>query len=555
MEVNRTTNLVSVLVFAVIIVLFTGGTSRRISKESSDNTAAVNDSLNEAPPTPGGGMAINPDIIKRLYEKRGDLFSPKWDNGEKIVQLITAINNAPADGLIPDDYHLSDIERLTEKMVLSDEPAVEDIDRMELLLSDALFLLSSHLAAGRTDHETVDPQWKASGRSLKKNWSIYIDSTLNTNNITEILQNLTPRHRDYANLKKALVEYRQLEAMGGWGSFSTGLPKLEKGMRHPDVSLLRKRLAITQGFIEFEPEDEDLFDQALHDQVVVFQKRNGLEDDGIVGKSTVAALNIPIKDRIETIEANLERWRWISDDLGDSYIMVNAADFELQARENEVQAFQTRAIVGSSERQTPVFSALMKYMVLNPEWVVPPKILKLDVMPEVIKDSAYLVKKNMKILKMDGSEVESSSIDWKHASQRSFPYMIRQEPGQANPLGKIKFMFTNDYDVYIHDTPSRWLFTRNIRSFSSGCIRIENALQLAQYLLKDDHEWSPDRLQEAIDKGLKRTIVLKKPVPVHILYLTAWADDNGTAYFGKDIYDRDKKLINALKQGPDGKIR
>jgi len=551
MEISRTTNLVSGLIFAVIIILFTGGTTRRISKESFYNTTAVNDSLNEALPTPEGGMVFNRDIITSLYEKRGDLFSPKWNNAEKIVQLVTAINNATADGLIPDDYHLSDIERLTEKIVLADEPAFEDIDRMELLLSDALFLLSSHLAAGRTDHKTIDPQWKASGRSLKQNWSSFIDSTLNTNNITEILQNLTPRHRDYTNLKKALAEYRKLEAKGGWGSFSTDLPKLEKGMRYPDVSLLRKRIAVTQGGIEFKPEDEDLFDQALHNQVIVFQQRNGLEADGVVGKATIAALNIPVKDRIETIEANLERWRWLSDDLGDSYIMVNAASFELRAIENEVQAFQTRVIVGSNERQTPVFSAVMKYMVLNPEWVVPPKILKLDVIPELMRDSAYLVKKNMKILNMDGSEVEPSSIDWKHASQSSFPYMIRQEPGQANPLGKIKFMFTNEYDVYIHDTPSRWLFTRNIRSFSSGCIRIDSALQLAQYLLKDDPEWDPDRLKESIDKGLKRTIVLKKPVPVHILYLTAWADDKGTAYFGKDIYDRDRKLISALKQGSD----
>jgi murein L,D-transpeptidase YcbB/YkuD len=299
--------------------------------------------------------------------------------------------------------------------------------------------------------------------------------------------------------------------------------------------------------IEFNSEDENLFDQALYDQLIIFQQRNGLEADGVVGKATAEALNIPVRDRIETIEANLERWRWISDDLGDRYIMVNAADFELRAIVKNEQEFQTRAIVGSSKRQTPVFSSIMKYMVVNPEWVVPPKILKLDVIPDIIKDSTYLVKKNMKILRMDGSEVEPSSIDWKSVSENRFPYMIRQEPGQGNPLGKIKFMFANEYDVYIHDTPSRSLFTRNIRSFSSGCVRIDNAQELANYLLKDDPDWTPERLQEAIDKGQKRIIVLKKPVPVHILYLTAWADDKGTAYFGKDIYDRDRQLITALK--------
>lgn len=547
MEVTKTINLVSGLMIGTVLLLSYSGNSSRITGESNDNPPLLIDSLNEAPHAHGSAAAVNPDIITRLYEKMGFHLSPKWNNRDRIEQMVTAIYNAPLDGLMADDYHLSDIEKLNERIVSSDEPAPEDIERMEVLLSDALFLLSSHLAAGKTDPVSVDPQWKASGRTLRENWSSYIDSTLSTNNISDILQNLTPAHREYANLKKALALYRQIETMGGWGSFSTSLPKLEMGMRHPDVASLRKRLAFTQGNTEFKPEDEELFDQPLHDQLIVFQQMNGLEADGVVGKATAEVLNIPVRDRIETIEANLERWRWISSDLGDRYILVNAADFELRAIVKNQQEFQTRAIVGTSKRQTPVFSSVMKYMVLNPEWVVPPKIMKLDVIPDIIKDSAYLVKKNMKILKMDGSEVEPASIDWKSVSENRFPYMIRQEPGQGNPLGKVKFMFANEYDVYIHDTPSRSLFTRNIRSFSSGCVRIDNALELARYLLKDDPDWTPKRLQEAIDKGQKRTIVLKKPVPVHILYLTAWADDKGTAYFGKDIYDRDRQLITALK--------
>jgi murein L,D-transpeptidase YcbB/YkuD len=554
MDVTRITNLASGMVIAMTIAVFTSSTSGRISGESYNNTVA-GDSPDEAPPAPGGGTVFNRDIITSFYDKGGYLLSPKWNNRDKIEQMITAIYNASADGLIPDDYHLSAIEKLIEKIVLSKEPEVEDIDRMELLLSNAFLHLSSDLAAGKIDPGTIDPQWKASRRSLRPDWNSFIDSTLNTNNIAEVLQNLAPVNRDYMNLKKALAEYRKIEATGGWGSFSTSLPKLEKGMRHPDISSLRKRLAITQGYTEFNSEDEDLFDQTLRDQVIVFQQRNGLEADGVVGKATIEALNIPVEERIKTIEANLERWRWISDDLGDSYLRVNAADFELRAMEDGEQAFQTRAIVGTSKRQTPVFSAIMKYMVLNPEWVVPPKILKLDVIPDIIKDSAYLVKKNMKILRMDGSEVEPTSIDWKSLSENRFPYMIRQESGQGNPLGKIKFIFPNEYDVYIHDTPSRSLFTRNIRSFSSGCVRIDNAQELGKYLLKDDPDWTPERLQEAIDKGLKRTIVLKKPVPVHILYLTAWADDKGTAYFGKDIYNRDRQLISALKQDSYGKAQ
>jgi len=233
---------------------------------------------------------------------------------------------------------------------------------------------------------------------------------------------------------------------------------------------------------------------------------------------------------------------------------VNAADFELRVIEKGKEVFQTRAIVGSPDRQTPIFSSVMKYMVLNPDWVVPPIILKLDVIPQAQKDTAYFTRKNLKIRKPDGSEVLPASIDWNSISEDDwFPYMIRQEPGRNNPLGRIKFMFSNQYDVYIHDTPARGLFTRNIRTFSSGCIRIDHSFELAQYLLKDDPNWDPDLLRQAIDTGLTRTIILKNPIPVHILYLTARADDDGTAYFGKDIYDRDRQLIIALKQNPSGK--
>ena len=553
MQAAKFTNMVSGLLIAVVIPVFNGGTSGRTAKELSYNPGTIPDSLIEGSPAPEGEHFFNPDMITLLNEKAGDLLSPRWAHGDKIARMITAIQNVQADGLNPDDYHLPDIEKLTERIILSDEPAAEDIGRLELMLSDAFLLLSSHLAAGKTDPAIIDPEWKALRRNLRQNWQSFIDSTLNTNNIVETLQNLTPGYRDYINLKKALEKYRQLEADGGWGYFNTSFPKLEKGIMHSDVSMLRKRLAITQGYIEFNPEDEYLFDQALHDQVIIFQQRNGLESDGVVGKLTIEALNIPVKDRIETIEANLERWRWIGDDLGNRYIRVNAADFELRVMENDTVAFQTPAIVGSFKRQTPVFSAVMKYMVLNPDWAVPENILKLDIIPEVIKDSTYLARKNMKILRMDGTEVNPYSIDWKSASENSFPYMIKQEPGQDNPLGRIKFIFTNPYDVYIHDTPTRSLFSRNVRPFSSGCIRISNAIELAGYLLKDDPGWSQARLKQAIDRDQKQAIIFKNPIPVHIFYLTAWADDDGTAYFGKDIYNRDRQLIIALKQDHSGK--
>lgn len=548
MIISRITHLISGLAAAAMILYFSSSTPGRVSADSPGDPSASSGSVNEPVNPSAGPVSFNAWFISHLREKGEGLFSPRWDNTDKLIQMISAIYNSSEEGLDPEDYNLTEIEKMAERIIASREPSHDDISRIESLLTDAFIRLSSDMATGKTSPATIDPEWKAVRRITGERWDEYIDSTLNTTDIALAIRNLTPGHREYLNLKKSLARYRQIDSAGGWGTFITSLPKIEKGMRHPDVSSLRKRLAVTQGPIGFDPEDEEFFDQALHDQVVVFQQRNGLEADGVAGKSTVEALNIPVSERISTIEANLERWRWLSDDLGENYIMVNAADYNLRFFGNGEQQFTSKAIVGTSKRPTPVFSSVMKYLVVNPDWTVPPQILKQDVIPDVIRDSGYLQRKNMRILARDGSVVDPSTIDWNQVSANRFPYMIRQEPGKGNPLGQIKFMFPNQYDVYIHDTPSHWQFSKNIRPFSSGCIRIDNVRDFARFLLKDDPDWNTGRLDEEIDNGRSRTIILKNPVPVHIVYFTVWADNDGTTYFWKDIYNRDRQLIRTLKK-------
>jgi len=323
-------------------------------------------------------------------------------------------------------------------------------------------------------------------------------------------------------------------------------------MCDPDIVLLRNRLAITQCYIEDTIDDKYLFDQSLQEQVMLFQSRNGLTADGVVGKATIEAMNIPVEDRIATIEANLERWRWLSDDLGESYIKVNIANFELQVIEKDDMVFKTEAIVGLNSRETPVFSSIMTYLVLNPDWTVPPTILNTDIIPSLISNPDYLAEKNLKILRIDGTEVDPSTIDWINIVTAGFPYRIHQEPGPGNALGRVKFMFPNKFSVYIHDTPNHNLFGRTDRSLSSGCIRVNNPMALAAWLMKDSPAWTPAQIKIVIDEGKERTVNLVKPIQVHIVYLTAWASDDGLAYFRKDIYNRDQPLLAALKQGPPG---
>jgi L,D-transpeptidase YcbB len=496
-----------------------------------------------------GDLILNAETIADLYDSENELLLEKWGNKNKVDQMLTIIRNISNEGLRPEDYHLKAIEKLVDRVFVSQQGDVEDKAKLELLLTDAFLLMSTHLAIGKTDSETIDPQWNVSKRVVKFGLEAFIDSALVNDHIIESLQSLSPPHREYDNLRKALVKYREIEANGGWESFSTNLSKLAKNTRHPDVAVLRNRLKITQGDVYGEFEDENLFDQGLHEQVVLFQRRNGLTADGVVAKTTIEALNVSVEDRIAAIEANLERWRWVSDNLGKRYIKVNIANFELQVVEDDQPVFISEAIVGRPYRKTPVFSARMTYLVLAPTWTVPPTILRQDVIPAVIKDPSYLKKKNMQVLQSNGTVVDPATIDWKRAATSGFPYMIRQDPGKDNALGAVKFMFPNQYSVYIHDTPTRNLFTHADRSFSSGCIRISKPLELAAFLLSDKPEWTMAQIQKIIDQGKEHTVRIK-PVPVHLLYLTTWAESDGTVHFRKDIYDRDQPLLNALKQAP-----
>ena len=539
--------LFSGILIAIFAALFYGCGKWAYKEELPEKLTIINELIQDIPAVAEKTIICNPDVITQLYEKSEKLLSVVWNSRENLKQMLFVLHNVNLEGLNPQDYHLSAIEKLADKIILSEVVEVADIARLELLLTDSFLLLSSHLAVGKIDAVTIDPQWKASRRALMIDWEKFKDSTLKDSRIIKNLQLLTPGHREYCNLKKALAEYRQIQEKGGWGSFNTLLPKLEKGACNSDIPLLRNRLAVTQGYISETIEDKYLFDQSLYEQVIRFQLRNGLIADGVVGKATIEALNIPVEDRIATIEANLERWRWLSNDLGERYIKVNIANFDLQIIEKDDMVFSTEAIVGLTSRETPVFSSIMTYLVLNPDWTVPPTILNTDIVPSVISNPDYLTEKNLKILRIDGTEVDPSSIDWINIVATGFPYRIHQEPGPENALGRVKFMFPNQYSVYIHDTPNHKLFGRSDRSLSSGCIRVNDPMALAAWLMKDSPAWTPEQIKNVIDLGKERTVNLVKPIQVHIVYLTAWASNDGLVYFRKDIYDRDQPLLAALK--------
>jgi len=491
-----------------------------------------------------------------FYERRA--YRPAWsdDAGSLMLidDLIGAISRAEQEGLRPADYHLAKLQTILSKLRQNQQKGLPPDPRrladLDLLATDAFLILGSHYLAGRINPETIDPEWIANRREA--HLEDILQKALDSQGIAAALEELLPQQPGYARLREALRHYRDLAAPGGWPAVPEGA-KLQKGDRNPRVSALRTRLR-AEGVLSEDPAGAlDLFDDNLDGAVRHFQRRHGLDVDGIVGRATLAALNVSALERSYQIEVNLERWRWLPESLGKRHIIVNIAGFELDVIESGHSALAMRVVVGRDYRRTPVFSDKITYVVLNPHWEVPLNIAIQDKIPLILKDPEYLSKEKMKVLQGWGAEtreIAPETIDWSRVTEKNFAYRLRQDPGPLNALGRVKFMFPNKFNVYLHDTPSRELFARSERTFSSGCIRVEKPMQLAEYLLRGDPNWTGEKILAAINKGIEQTIRLPEPTPIHLLYSTAWVSQDGVINFRRDIYGRDKLLADALREEP-----
>lgn len=489
-----------------------------------------------------------------FYEQRA--YQPTWSEAGRLSShidaVLTVLRTADRDGLRPADYHLAAIER-TLRLLRVTTAQVESYDaaqlaELDLLLTDAVLLYISHALAGRLDPESVKAGCLAEKEPIDS--AAVLHTTLTANDVGAALQLLLPRDPGYDRLRQALARYRVIASHGGWPIVPDG-PKMEKGERGGRVLRLRSRLR-AEGLLNQEPRrDRDLFDDGLARAVRTFQRRHGLVVDGIVGPATLAALNVPTDARVRQIELSLERWRWLPRDLGQRYILVNIAAFALHVVESGHPVLNMRVVVGKPFSCTPIFSATVTHLVFNPSWYVPRSIAVREMLPRIRKNPAYVGENDIVVTqRFDGKvrAVNPSTINWSQISANNFPYRFRQRPGPKNPLGRVKFMFPNHFNVYLHDTPSRELFARTVRAFSHGCIRIEKPLELAEYLLQGDAQWTHDKILATIEQGAERTVWLPEGIPVHLLYLTAWVDEDGVVHFRDDIYGRDRLLAETLGQ-------
>lgn len=494
--------------------------------------------------------------LPRFYETRG--FDPVWVIKDELrpeaKTAMDILRRSDEEGLEPNDYHLDLLDIYMEeidgpkgKKTLAVTPMLVEFD---LLLTDAVLLYASHLLAGAVNPETFDKEWHANRR--RADLAEILQQALTSGNLKETIANLAPQSIGYTRLKTALRTYRDMAASNSWPVVPPG-PKLHIGDSGNRVKLLKKGLVATWDLPEPANPVEELFDEPTESALKRFQRRHGLETDGTAGPATLAALNVSPAERMQQIKLNLERWRWLPSSLGERYILVNIPDFRLDVIENCQSRLNMRVVVGKSYRRTPVFSDHLTYIVLNPRWEVPFNIAVEDKLPLIKKDPEYLKKMHMCVFRGWGSEAEEidpSTVSWKDLNKRNFPYRLRQSPGPWNALGQIKFMFPNKFNVYLHGTPEQHLFLKEARSFSSGCIRLENPLDLLVYFLKCDPKLSRESIQRLLSTNIERTVRLPESVPVHLLYWTAWVSEDEKMQFRPDVYGRDKLLAKALSEKP-----
>jgi L,D-transpeptidase YcbB len=532
--------------FRVLCIAFVGAhvlTAKAQSPQAADAVVEavrqrVDDLSASGKLTIEGEPLVAARVLPTLYEMRG--YQPFWDS-LRIASLISLVRGSADDGLTPADYHLAALEKLAASMGTPLQSA-----QLDLIATDAYVVLLSNLYFGKVDPVSLDNRWNFGVRQIEqRDAAQFVLDALSRPDIGEAISVVRPNHWMYKNLIDALAAYRAIDKAGGWPTIADG-PTLRRGMTDPRVSSLRLRLAASQDAANAAT-DSATFDEALETALKHFQARHYLPADGTAGAETRRELNVSVAQRIDQIRVNLERGRWVLHQKPDpEFVVVDVAGFEVRYIRDRAVVWRTRAQVGKPYRQTPIFRSTIQEVVINPTWTVPPGILGNDILPAVRKDPAYLEKRGLRVIDRDGRNVDPGSIDFAKYTGGNFPYMIRQDPGPTNALGRVKIMFPNPYLVYLHDTPSQNLFEKERRAFSSGCIRTERPFELVDLLLAGSSQWNRAALDAELNTGTTRTIRLPSPVPVLLLYWTVDRNDAGEIVFKADPYGRDPKLLKAL---------
>lgn len=479
-----------------------------------------------------------PQAVVQLYAENN--WEPFWDD-ERLQALLTELALLYTDGLTPDDYGFSLLERSLK------QPASVDKAERDMVATRGYLMALLHLYHGKVDPARLDSHWNFDFRKLDPKLGLEMArDAVSQNELPDIFNRARPEMPQYNSLRMALARYRAVALAGGWPQIPATKPYLKPGMSDVRVPLLRQQM-VARGMLPYAEHAEPLlFDDALKLALMRFQQESYLDADGAVGPATVSELNIPVAERIRQIRANLERMRWFMHEASDDYVVVDLAGYRIFYIQGGAVKWQSRVQIGKEYRSSPVFKSLITYITLSPGWVVPPTIFKEDALPAIRRNRDYLTRNKISVYNAAGQKIPASQVNW----NRPGNITLRQDPGPEGSLGEVVIRFMNPYSVYLHDTPHKEMFDRTQRATSSGCIRVQNIHELAVLLLDDAQKWNGEAMQKVINERKTRNVTLQKKVPILLAYWTVDVASDGYVAFKPDVYKRDPQVATALDEAP-----
>jgi len=463
--------------------------------------------------------------ISTFYSKRAMAYA--WFDQDGLIEhasnLTDRVRNLQYDGVNKELPYVHELDSMIYEVSMENLPK-SNILKLELMLTAQYFAFADLVWEGMDANISKSVDWNLPRK--KVSYEEFLDSILKTD--PEQIKDLKrPVNRQYGLLRKFLENYSELEAKGNWFVIKNSSKALRPGDSSEIVLQIKQRL-LELSDLKINNATQ-LYDEDLRIAVISFQKRHGLKDDGIIGKTTIVAMNVPYKERIKQLMVNMERSRWVPVSLDRDYLVVNIPEFKLHVNSGDKLLWSCNIVVGKPIHKTAIFSGDLKYVVFSPYWNVPRSIVVNELLKDMKKEPNYLAKHNMEI-----------------TGYRDGIPEIRQKPGPSNSLGQVKFLFPNNYNMYLHDTPAKSLFNEPIRAFSHGCMRVQEPLKLAQFLLRNDSSWDDEKINVAMNAGKEHTVTLSQKVPVFIVYFTAFVDRDGKINFRNDIYERDNRLAEMI---------
>ncbi|TVP90812.1 MAG: peptidoglycan-binding protein [Thioalkalivibrio sp.] len=477
------------------------------------------------------------EALAWFYAERGH--APAWDRGDRLPELLEALEDLARDGLDPERYRLSE---LRARVDAAGHGAAE-IACTDLMATEAYLAALLDLALGRLDPDAIERIWQWGAQREGERLRVVMLAGGMLDDIEGAFDRARPSTRQYRGLRAGYARMLERARTEDWPWVPSG-PLLREGDSDPRVPLLRERLQRAPDTDLPLPDNGNLLDAELAAAVVDFQHRHGLTPDGIVGPETLGALNVPAVQRLEQLRVNLERMRWLARKQPETGVVVDIAGARVAYRREGEVIWEARAQVGRPSRRTPRLKSEVTHLTFHPSWTVPPTILREDMLPRIREDIGYLERNRIRVLDHSGTELDPGEVDWDQPGG----ILLRQEPGPENPLGRLAIRFPNPFLVYLHDTPSKGIFERVRRQVSSGCVRVEHPVELARLLIEDGSDTDADQLKKILDDGETENFYLTRPIPILLAYWTADVAADGSLLFRPDTYGRDDRIARALAE-------